>query len=64
MQGANSEAIREGGPEFQEVARNQPTSGSVPIATAAACHLDRDAATNPAAPSRANDPSPIDTARS
>jgi hypothetical protein len=30
MQGANSEAIREGGPEFQEVARNQPTSGSVP----------------------------------
>jgi hypothetical protein len=40
MQGANSEAIRKGGPEFQGVARNQPTSGSVPIATAAACHLD------------------------
>jgi hypothetical protein len=64
MEGATSEAIRKGGPEFQEVATNQPTSGTVPIATAAACHLDRDAATKPTAPSSAIDHSPTDTARS
>ena len=65
MHGAISEATRNGGPEFQGVATNQPTRGSVPRATVAACHLDRDAATkNAAAPSSTNDPSPIETCRS
>src|SRR5436190_1663184 len=49
MHGAISEATRKGGPEFQGVARNQPTRGSVPRATAEACHLDRGAATTRAA---------------
>jgi hypothetical protein len=65
MHGAISEAMRNGGPEFQDVATNQPTRGNVPDATTAACHLDRDAATkNPAAPRSTNNPSPTDTARS
>src|SRR6266496_3222537 len=42
--GATSEATKNGGPEFQRVATNQPTRGSVPTATAEACRLDRDAA--------------------
>jgi hypothetical protein len=63
--GAISDATRNGGPEFQGVAMNQPTRGSVPRATAAACHLARAAATkNAAAPSSTNDPSPIETPRS
>jgi hypothetical protein len=65
MHGVISEAMRNGGPEFQDVATNQPTRGNVPVATTAACHLDRDAATkNPAAPRSTNNPSPTDTARS
>jgi hypothetical protein len=65
MQGAISEAIRNGGPEFQGVAANQPTSGSVPTATIAACRLDRlAAARNPAAPTSVNSPSPTETALS
>jgi len=63
--GATSEATRKGDPEFHGVATNQPTRGSVPIATVEACHFDRDAATkNAAAPSSTNDPSPIETPRS
>jgi hypothetical protein len=63
--GGISEATRNGGPEFQGVARNQPTRGTVPRATADACHFDRDAATkNAAAPRSTNDPSPIETPRS
>lgn len=65
MHGAISEAIRNGGPEFQGVARNQPTSGNVPRATAEARGFDRDAEKkNAAAPSSTNDPSPIETPRS
>jgi hypothetical protein len=65
IQGAMSEATRDGRPEFQGVATNHPTRGSVPRATAEACHRDWDAATkNAAAPSSTNDPSPIETPRS
>ena len=61
MHGAMSEATRNGGPEFQGVATNQPTRVSVPRATAEACHLDQDAATkNATAPSSTNEPSPIE----
>jgi len=63
--GAIREAIRNGGPEFHGVARNQPTRGNVPRATAEACRLDPDAERKKAtAPNRTNDPSPIDTPRS
>src|SRR5690242_4600183 len=57
--GAIREATRNGRPEFQGVAANQTTRGTVPRATAGACRPDRDAATkNAAAPSSTNDPSP------
>src|SRR5437764_2800376 len=65
IHGAISEAKRNGGPEFQGVARNQPTRGNVPRATAEACRFDRDAEKkNAAAPISTNDPSPIETPRS
>ena len=63
--GAIREATRNGGPEFQGVARNQPTSGRVPITTIAARRLGScTAAINAAAPTRVKRPSPIEIPRS
>jgi hypothetical protein len=64
IHGVISEATRNGGPEFQGVARNQPTRGSVPRITAEACRFDRVAEKSAAAPSRTKAPSPIETPRS
>src|SRR5207247_10843899 len=59
--GTINETMRNGGPEFQGVARNHPTRGSVPSATINACRLDRSAAAkSAAAPRSVNSPSPIE----